>query len=97
MLTTAIPTLQQIDGNQLRAGVPFHHQRTEGIHPIVRKPVNPEAQRLLDSVLQQNAQPNSVPQTIITHLRPPSPEGGAAAATTATTDVTMASEEEKKN
>ena len=25
MLTTAIPTLQQIDGNQLRDGIPFHH------------------------------------------------------------------------
>ena len=52
MLTTAIPTLTQIDGNQLRIGAPFHHQRTAGIHPIVKKPVNPEAQRLLDSMLQ---------------------------------------------
>ena len=25
MLVAAIPTLTQIDGNQLRAGVPFHH------------------------------------------------------------------------
>ena len=25
MLVTAMPTLTQIDGNQLRAGAPFHH------------------------------------------------------------------------
>ena len=36
MLVSAIPTLTQIDGNQLRNGVPFHHQRTEGIHPSVK-------------------------------------------------------------
>lgn len=43
MLVNAIPTLTQIDGNQLRTGMPFHHQRTEGIHSIVKKPINPEA------------------------------------------------------
>ena len=89
MLTTAIPTLTQIDGNQLRAGVPFHHQRTEGIHPIVKKPVNPDAQRLLESVLQQTAKPDSVPQTIITHLKPPETVEGSQAAA-------AGNEEEKK-
>ena len=63
--------------------MPFHHQRTAGIHPIVKKPVNPEAQKLLESVLSQSKQPDAVPQTIITHLKPPAEQ----AATT---------EEEKK-
>lgn len=82
MLVTAIPTLTQIDGNQLRAGMPFHHQRTAGIHPIVKKPINPQAQALLDSVLEQSKQANAVPTTIIKHLSPP--------------EETPAVEEEKK-
>ena len=56
----------------------------------MKKPINPEAQKLLESVLQQSGQPNSVPQTIITHLKPAPAEvveGSAGAATT---------EEEKK-
>ena len=88
MLVQAIPSLTQIDGNQLRHGMPFHHQRTAGIHPIVKQPVNPEAQKLLDQVLQQSKQPNAVPQTIITQLKPPS----NPAAETATDNA----EEEKK-
>ena len=32
MLMTAVPSLNQIDGNVLRRGMPFHHQRTAGIH-----------------------------------------------------------------
>jgi hypothetical protein len=32
MLMTAVPSLNQIDGNMLRRGMPFHHQRTAGIH-----------------------------------------------------------------
>ena len=52
LLMTAIPSLKQIDGNVLNMGRPFHHQRTEGIHPIVRKPVDPQAKELLDKVLK---------------------------------------------
>jgi len=47
MLVTAMPTLTQIDGNVLRKGLPFHHQRTAGIHSIVKKEINPEAKKLL--------------------------------------------------
>ena len=51
MLMTAIPSLTNIDGNRLHVGLPFHHQRTAGIHPIVKKQVNPEAAKMIESVL----------------------------------------------
>ena len=55
MLTTAIPSLTQIDGNVLRKGMPFHHQRTAGIHSIVKKEVNPEAKKILQEVMDNTA------------------------------------------
>ena len=36
MLMTAVPSLNQIDGNMLRRGMPFHHQRTAGIHQLIK-------------------------------------------------------------
>ena len=53
MLVTAIPSLTQIDGNMLRKGLPFHHQKTAGIHSIVKKEVNPEAKKILQEVIDQ--------------------------------------------
>jgi hypothetical protein len=38
----------------LRAGLPFYHQRTEGIHAVpssMKQKITPEAKALLESVL----------------------------------------------
>lgn len=53
MLTEAIPSLQQIDGNLLHHGLPFHHQRTVGIHSVMKKEMNPEAKKMLEQVLNR--------------------------------------------
>ena len=88
MLTTAIPSLKQIDGNVLRMGRPFHHQRTEGIHPIVRKQVNPEAKKLLQEVLDSTTAGNTE-GTLITRLE-------AQAQSAAASGEEEKKEEEKK-
>ena len=53
MLVTAIPSLTQIDGNMLRQGLPFHHQKTAGIHSAIKKEVNPEAKKMIQEVIDQ--------------------------------------------
>jgi nitrate reductase NapAB chaperone NapD len=53
MLTEAIPSLKQIDGNLLNAGLPFHHQKTAGIHSVMKKEINPQAKQILQQVLNQ--------------------------------------------
>ena len=53
MLTTLVPSLTQIDGNVLRKGMPFHHQRTVGIHSIVKKDIPPAAKQLLQEVIDK--------------------------------------------
>lgn len=53
MLTEAIPSLKQIDGNLLHAGLPFYHQRTAGIHSAIKKDINPEAKQILQQILNQ--------------------------------------------
>ena len=70
MLVSAIPTLTQIDGNQLRLGLPFHHERTAGIHPIVRQGINPQAEQLLSEVLA-NSKAGQPTETLITTLKNP--------------------------
>lgn len=52
-LTAAIPELKQIDGNMLRTGNPFYHQRTEGIHSVMKQTITPEAKALIESVAPQ--------------------------------------------
>lgn len=48
LLTTSMPTLKQIDGNVLRPGGKFYHQRTPGIHSVIKKEMNPEAKKILE-------------------------------------------------
>jgi hypothetical protein len=54
MLQAAIPSLQQIDGNLLHQGLPFHHQRTAGIHSIMKKEINPEAKEILQQIINNH-------------------------------------------
>jgi len=56
MLQAAIPSLQQIDGNLLHQGLPFHHQRTAGIHSIMKKEINPEAKEILQQIINNHWQ-----------------------------------------
>ena len=53
MLTTVLPSLKQIDGNVLRPGGKFYHQRTAGIHSVMKKEMNPEAKKILEQVVNQ--------------------------------------------
>ena len=54
MLTNAVPSLQQIDGNMLRLGNPFHHQRTVGIHSAVKKEIPQQAKQILQEVIEKS-------------------------------------------
>jgi hypothetical protein len=33
--------------------MPFYHQRTAGIHSVIKKDINPEAKKILQEVLNQ--------------------------------------------
>jgi hypothetical protein len=51
MLQERIPTLTQIDGNALGRGLKFYHQRTVGIHSVMKQQMNPEAKKILQEVV----------------------------------------------